>query len=72
MTTNEETTEPVVRVHGDATPEEVAAVVTVLSALSRSEEPRPRRGPTGWASRAAALRAPVLPGPNGWRSSLRS
>ena len=63
---------PLHLVRGDATPEEVAAVMAVLSAVSaQAPEPAPR--PTSqWASRAQALRRPHAPGPGAWRASAWS
>jgi hypothetical protein len=61
---------PVLRViRGDATPEEIAAVVAVL--LSR---PAPRAGappsrPSAWSDRSRLLRRPLFPGPGAWRRS---
>jgi len=58
-------------VRGDATPEEIAALVTVLAARAAAA---PRQTPTagrGWADRAAALRRPPHPGPGVWRASAR-
>ena len=65
---------PALRViRGDATPEEIAAVIAVL--LSRSGAgagagagaagPRP----SAWADRGRQLRRPVFPGPDAWRRS---
>ena len=62
---------PVLRViRGDATPEEIAAVVAVL--LSRPDAdpgPPPRRAPSAWADRSRLLRRPLHPGPDAWRRS---
>jgi hypothetical protein len=63
---------PVLRViRGDATPEEIAAVVAVL--LSRpavaGNAPRPRSAPSAWADRSRLLRRPLFPGPGAWRRS---
>jgi poly(3-hydroxybutyrate) depolymerase len=70
-----DTTEPAARpalqiVRGDATPEEIA-VVTALFAAAAAAAPaestsRVRRG--GWNDPARMHRAPLLPGPNAWRS----
>jgi hypothetical protein len=56
-------------IRGDATPEEIAAVVAVL--LSRPVlDARPRRPtPSAWADRSGLLRRPVFPGPGAWRRS---
>ena len=62
---------PVLRViRGDATPEEIAAVVAVL--LSRpafSDAPPPRPAASAWADRSRQLRRPLRPGPDAWRRS---
>ena len=60
---------PLQLVRGDATHEEVAAVVAVLSAVSAdAPEPAPRHT-SRWASRERALRRPLFPGPGAWRAS---
>ena len=60
---------PLLRVvRGDATPEEVAALVAVVAALGDgSEEPR-RRTPE-WSAHHRKLRVSLPHGPGGWRSS---
>ena len=62
---------PVLRViRGDATPEEIAAVIAVVlsrSALHLGVPPRPT--PSAWADRSRLLRRPVFPGPGAWRRS---
>ena len=62
---------PVLRViRGDATPEEIAAVVAVL--LSRdapSDAPPPAPAPSAWADRSRLVRRPLFPGPGAWRRS---
>ena len=59
-------------VSGAPTPEELAAVVAVLTAASSAvalpEDPAP---PSRWNDRAALLRRPLFPGPGAW-TSLRS
>ena len=60
---------PLRLVRGDATPEEVAAVMAVLSAVSAgAPEPTPRHT-SQWSSPARALRRPLSPGPGAWRAS---
>jgi hypothetical protein len=57
-------------VRGDATPEEIAAVVAVLSARSRAAAapaPPPRR--SAWADPARRVRRPIKAGPGAWRAS---
>ena len=65
-------TAPAVVVHGDATPEELAALVAVLSALSGGEDDAAAHATASpWAAHAAAMRRPVGHGPGAWRTSLR-
>jgi Acyl-CoA carboxylase epsilon subunit len=60
-------------VRGDATPEEIAALVAVLMARSGSASGavrlgiRPARG--AWYDRSRQLRRPLHPGPGAWRRS---
>jgi Acyl-CoA carboxylase epsilon subunit len=62
---------PVLRViRGDATPEEIAAVVAaLLSRAAVSDAPPPRPAPSAWADRSRLLRRPLHPGPDAWRRS---
>jgi Acyl-CoA carboxylase epsilon subunit len=63
---------PVLRVvRGDATPEEVAAIVAVLLARAASDvgAPPPRPAPSAWADRSRLLRHPVHASPDAWRRS---
>jgi Acyl-CoA carboxylase epsilon subunit len=65
-----ETRRPVLRiVKGNPTPEEIAALVTVLSARAAAggEEQPPRR--SEWARHERRMRRPVHPSPGGWRAS---
>ena len=64
---------PVLRVVSpDATPEEIAALVAVLSSLGGDEQP-PEPAPSVWAAPARAARkvpgAPVPTGRGAWRAS---
>jgi hypothetical protein len=63
---------PLLRVvTGEPTAEELAALTVVVAALSQR---RPRRRPTpvgAWASRTAAVRTPLQPGPGGWLAAGR-
>jgi hypothetical protein len=62
-------------VRGDATPEEVAALVATLTAVAAARsraaaaaaEPAPVA--TNWNAQARLLRAPARPAPGGWRRS---
>ena len=58
-------------VRGDATPEEIAALVAVLTARAAAAGAAgpPARRPSEWARRARLVRRPVAPGPGAWRAS---
>ena len=64
------TQRPLLRVvKGDATPEEVAALVAVVAALgSGGGEPPTRRTPE-WSAHHRKVRRTLPHGPGGWRSS---
>ena len=63
---------PAIVVRGEATPEQLAALVAVLSAASGGEDPASgREPPSGWAAHTVALRHPLTHGPGAWRTSLR-
>ena len=73
-TASEQTASPPVAVvvHGAAGPEEVAALVAVLSAASGAGDDSSRDQRTStWAAHSVAMRRPVGHGPGAWRSSLR-
>jgi hypothetical protein len=59
-------------IRGDASPEEIAALITVIAAraghghVTDAEVAAP---PSAWSDRAAALRQPHRPGPGAWRAS---
>jgi acyl-CoA carboxylase epsilon subunit len=55
-------------VRGDATPEEVAAVVAVLASL-RAPAPAPKRRAPEWNAPHRLVRRTLPHGPGGWRSS---
>lgn len=60
---------PILRIiTNDATPEEIAAIVAVFSALGGDEPAPPRRTPA-WQAHRRKVRAAVPHGPGGWRSS---
>lgn len=60
---------PLLRVvRGDATPEEVAAVVAVFAAL-RGAAPPARRPAPAWSAHHRRVRRALPHGPGGWRSS---
>ncbi|MER7501213.1 acyl-CoA carboxylase subunit epsilon [Nonomuraea pusilla] len=56
-------------VRGDATPEEIAALVAVLAARHAEPEPLPPRRRQTWRNPARAMRKPVTPGKSAWRTS---
>ena len=67
---SQEPQRPALRVvRGDATPEEVAALVAVLTATSGGGEPEPPKPPSRWTSRPHGPRGPLYPGPGAWRAS---
>lgn len=60
---------PLRLVRGDASPEEVAALLAVLSAASAGEpEPAPRHT-SQWSSPARAVRRPITPRAGAWQAS---
>ena len=62
--------EPVLRViRGDATPEEIAALVAVVMSRSGDDAAAPRAVRPTWADRSAVLRRPLQAGPGAWRRS---
>lgn len=71
MTGDRPAGEPVLRVlRGDASPEEVAAVVAVLMSRSGADAGSPARPPrSAWSDRSRQLRRPLFPGPGAWRRS---
>jgi hypothetical protein len=61
-------------VHGDATPEEVAAIVVTFTAIAAArsqvaEDAQHDPVQTNWNARAGLLRAPLHPAPGAWRRS---
>ena len=67
---SEATPTPLLRVISpNATPEEIAALVTVLAALGGDEPAPTRRTPPEWQSPSRTVRRTLPHGPGGWRSS---
>ena len=67
---SEATPTPLLRVISpNATPEEIAALVTVLAALGGDEPAPKRRTPPEWQSPSRTVRRTLPHGPGGWRSS---
>jgi hypothetical protein len=68
-TPDTEPAKPALRIiNADATPEEVAAIVAVFSALQTAPAPAPRRTPE-WSAHHRKVRRTLPHGPGGWRSS---
>jgi acyl-CoA carboxylase epsilon subunit len=63
--------EPVLRVvKGDPTPEELAALITVVAARSAAAVPAPEHErASNWATYWRNARQPFRPGPGQWRAS---
>lgn len=55
-------------VKGDATPEEIAAVVAVLGSLSGGSAPDKKASPA-WSAHHRKVRVTLPHGPGGWRNS---
>jgi hypothetical protein len=66
---NDTAAPPLRLVRGDASPEEIAALLAVLSAASGGQEPAAPRRTSVWASRERLVRRPLRPGPGAWRAS---
>ncbi len=67
---NETPQEPLLRVvNADATPEEIAALVAVFSAIGSAPAADAPRRTSEWSRPARRARTPVAPGPGGWRAS---
>jgi hypothetical protein len=65
----EQTGRPVLRlVRGDATAEEIAALVAVLAARSAAAPP-PGRQRSAWGDPALSVRRGIQPAPGAWRRS---
>ena len=78
MSDNEATREPATEPHarpplfsvkGDATPEEVAALVAVLQGIAASAAPPPAKPRSEWSAHHRKARRSLPSGPGGWRSS---
>ena len=56
---------------GEPTPEETAALVATVAVLAARGDGGDPPPPSRWASREAALRRPLHPGPGAWVASAR-
>ncbi|MCW2737072.1 acyl-CoA carboxylase subunit epsilon [Nocardioides sp.] len=62
--------QPLLRViNADATPEEIAALVAVFSALGHAGEDAPKRPRPSWGDPARGVRETHRSGVGGWRAS---
>jgi hypothetical protein len=71
---SEEQAPPLRVIKGNPTPEELAAVIVVLSgrgALARAEPTVTDTGSGGWSAYWRNVRAPLTAGPGAWRNSGR-
>ena len=67
--TEDSASAPLLRVvNPDATPEEIAAIVAVFSALGGAA-PAPKKPVPAWAANARKMRASYPHGRGGWRAS---
>ena len=62
-------TAPVVVIHGHAAPEQVCAIIAVLSALSGGEGGGEPLRSSLWADHGRAVRTTSTRGPGAWRAS---
>ncbi len=64
-------TEPILRVvRGDATPEELAALIALVAATGGEPDAAPVNPPRGrWNDPAHSLRRPLAFGAGGWRAA---
>ena len=64
---------PLLRVvKGDLTPEELAALISVIAARSAAGTPAKKPLRSEWGHPARAVRGPHRPGPDAWRRSARA
>ena len=64
------TAKPVLRIiRGSATPEEIAAVVAVLTSRAATSHTPADEAPPSWGRPTDALRRPLCAGPGAWRAS---
>jgi Acyl-CoA carboxylase epsilon subunit len=68
--TGDSDSRPLLRlVNGNATAEELAALVTVLAAMRGDEQGGPRRPKPEWSAHPRKVRVTLRHGRGGWRSS---
>ena len=59
-------------VRGEPTPDELAAVTVLLTALARAGSAAQPPSPSGWIDLSLRLRRTPAPGPGAWRNSAWS
>lgn len=70
MSEQQTATPPMLRViNPHATPEEIAAIVAVLSALGSASGPAPKKPVRAWAAPERQVRRTLPHGRGGWRAS---
>jgi hypothetical protein len=62
---------PAIRIVGDASPEQVAALLSVLSAAGGQAGQKPPARRSLWSAHSRGLRLALPHGPGLWRTSLR-
>jgi Acyl-CoA carboxylase epsilon subunit len=60
---------PMLVIRGDASDEEVAALLAVLQGLAAARRPPSKRPRREWSAPRRAVGRPAAAGPGGWRSS---
>jgi Acyl-CoA carboxylase epsilon subunit len=58
-------------VKGNPSEDELAALLMVLKARAGASTTAPKPADNGWSAYWRAMRAPLHPGPGGWRASGR-
>jgi hypothetical protein len=66
---NEHADQPLRVVKGEPTPEELAALVAVVSAKAAAASERESSRPSNWAAYWRSVRRPLAAGPGAWRAS---
>lgn len=56
-------------IRGDASPEDIATLLTVFAALQGGAQTQESLGVNAWSDRAAMMRGFPAPGPGAWRAS---
>jgi hypothetical protein len=54
-------------IKGDATPEEIAAIIAVIASAPSAAPAEPEKPRSAWTDRSRLHRRPLHPGPGAWR-----